>query len=60
MHREDLGADLVKPYPVNNQMMNQTLELRHGKAVKAWPMDRISDSQFTDVCTTSPKIEIHF
>ncbi|KAI0073603.1 plus-3-domain-containing protein [Panus rudis PR-1116 ss-1] len=43
----DLGADLVKPYQVDNQRVNQMLELRHGSAVKLWSMDKVSNSTFT-------------
>ncbi|KZT28301.1 plus-3-domain-containing protein [Neolentinus lepideus HHB14362 ss-1] len=42
----NLGANLTKPYPMNNQMVNQLFELRHSKATKEWPMDRTSNSAF--------------
>lgn len=42
----NLGADLTKPYPMNDQIVNQLFELRHGKAIKEWPMDRTSNSAF--------------
>ncbi|TDL27841.1 plus-3-domain-containing protein [Rickenella mellea] len=41
-----LGADLVKPYKLNNQTVNQQLELKHGDAVKLFPMDKVSNSLF--------------
>lgn len=45
----DLGADLVKPYNFENQITDQMLELRHGKDTKLFPMDKVSNSPFTDV-----------
>ncbi|KAJ1304624.1 hypothetical protein OPQ81_005766 [Rhizoctonia solani] len=44
----DLGADLVKPYPFEGQITDQVLELRHGKDTKLFPMDKVSNSPFTD------------
>ncbi|KAF8678095.1 RNA polymerase II C-terminal domain phosphoserine binding [Rhizoctonia solani] len=44
----DLGADLVKPYTFEGQITDQVLELRHGKDTKLFPMDRVSNSPFTD------------
>lgn len=50
-HVQDLGADLVKPYAINNErVVNQTLDLKHGKSVKAFNMDRISNAAFMAVC----------
>jgi RNA polymerase-associated protein RTF1 len=45
----DLGAELSKPYKVNNQLVNQTLELKHGMAVKAFQMDKVSNVGFQAV-----------
>jgi len=45
----DLGPELPKPYKVNDQFMNQHLELKHGKNVKAFPMDRVSNTAITQV-----------
>lgn len=44
----DLGADLVKPYLFEGQITDQVLELRHGKDTKQFPMDKVSNSPFTD------------
>ncbi|GLB39999.1 putative plus-3-domain-containing protein [Lyophyllum shimeji] len=43
----NLGADLVKPYRVNDKMANQALELKHGKSVKLFLMDKVSNGPFT-------------
>ncbi|KAJ3474574.1 hypothetical protein NLI96_g12382 [Meripilus lineatus] len=42
----NIGADLVKPYKVNAQTIDQTLELKHGAASKTWTMDKVSNSLF--------------
>ncbi|KAL5631405.1 hypothetical protein ACGC1H_007054 [Rhizoctonia solani] len=44
----DLGADLVKAYTFEGQITDQVLELRHGKDTKLFPMDKVSNSPFTD------------
>lgn len=44
----DLGADLVKPYSFENQTTDQVLDLRHGKDIKQFPMDKVSNGPFTD------------
>lgn len=46
----DLGANLTKPYKINDTMVNQTLELKHGKSLKAFNMDKVSNAPFTQVC----------
>lgn len=46
----DLGANFTKPYKVNDTMVNQTLELKHGKSLKAFNMDKVSNAPFTQVC----------
>jgi RNA polymerase-associated protein RTF1 len=42
-------VDPVRPYVVEGNTLDQTLELRHGASVKAFQMDRISNAPFTDV-----------
>lgn len=37
-----------KNYKVDDIFVNRMLELSHGKAVKAFPMDKVSNSAFTD------------
>lgn len=46
---EDLGVNLVKPYKINDRMVNQTLELQHGKSIKAFLMDKVSNSKIDSV-----------
>ncbi|KAF9238923.1 hypothetical protein BU15DRAFT_88171 [Melanogaster broomeanus] len=43
---QDLGANLARPYKINDQHVNQMLELRHGKSVKTFHMDKVSNSAF--------------
>ena len=45
----DLVSDGVKPYKVNDRAINHAVELKHGKSIKVFNMDRISNSPFTDV-----------
>ena len=56
----DIGADLVKPYKVNNQMIDQSLELKHGSACKTWNMDKVSNSPFTLVRACCPTVSNFF
>jgi len=42
----NLGPDLVKPYKINDKTVNQALELRHGKSVRLFNMDKVSNSPF--------------
>ncbi|KAG0703565.1 hypothetical protein DFH29DRAFT_916098 [Suillus ampliporus] len=44
---QNLGANLTKPYKVDDTMVNQTLELKHGKSLKAFNMDKVSNAPFT-------------
>ncbi|PSR75690.1 hypothetical protein PHLCEN_2v8981 [Hermanssonia centrifuga] len=44
----NLGADVVKAYKVNSQMVNQQLELKHGASEKTFYMDKVSNSTFTE------------
>ena len=45
----DLAPDLVKPYKVNDKTLNQAFELKHGKSVKTFNMDKVSNAPFVDV-----------
>ena len=45
----DLAQDLVKPYKVNDKTMNQAFELRHGKSLKVFMMDKVSNGPFLEV-----------
>ncbi|THH18000.1 hypothetical protein EW146_g2928 [Bondarzewia mesenterica] len=44
---QNLAADLVKPYKMNDRTVNQAFELKHGSSAKAFPMDKVSNSSFT-------------
>ncbi|KAF8581111.1 plus-3-domain-containing protein [Ramaria rubella] len=37
----------VKPYKVNDIVVDRMFDLKHGKAQKLWPIDKVSDSAFT-------------
>ena len=45
----DLAPDFVKPYKVNDKTMNQAFELRHGKSLKVFMMDKVSNGPFLEV-----------
>ncbi|KAG6860801.1 hypothetical protein C0995_007511 [Termitomyces sp. Mi166 len=42
----NIGADTVKTYRINDKQTDQTLELMHGKSVKPFPMDKVSNGPF--------------
>jgi len=42
----NLGANTPRPYRINDRTVNLTLELRYGKSVKAFVMDRVSNAKF--------------
>jgi RNA polymerase-associated protein RTF1 len=44
-----MAPGVVKNYQINDLVVNRVFELKHGKALKAWPMDKVSDSPFTQV-----------
>ena len=52
-HRKDLAADLVKPYKINDRTVNQAFELKHGKSVRVFTMDKVSNGMFVDVSKMS-------
>ncbi|KAG5644828.1 hypothetical protein DXG03_007553 [Asterophora parasitica] len=43
----NLAADFVKPYRINDKTVNQALELKHGKSVRSFPMDKVSNAVFS-------------
>lgn len=45
----DLVEEHVKPYKVNDKTVNQAVLLKHGKSVRQFNMDRISNSEFSQV-----------
>ncbi|KAK2460870.1 hypothetical protein APHAL10511_007340 [Amanita phalloides] len=44
----NLAVDLVKPYNVNNKTVDQAFELKHGKSVRVFTMDKVSNGPFVD------------
>jgi len=44
----NLAADLVKPYKINDRTVNQAFELKHGKSVRVFTMDKVSNGAFVD------------
>lgn len=44
-----LGPPDQKTYQVQNKVLNQALELRHGKFEKFWTMDKVSNSALLPV-----------
>jgi len=44
----NLAPDFVKPYKVNDKTMNQAFELRHGRSLKVFMMDKVSNGPFLE------------
>ncbi|KII91654.1 hypothetical protein PLICRDRAFT_696659 [Plicaturopsis crispa FD-325 SS-3] len=42
----NLAADKVKPYKVNDKIVDQAFELKHGKSVRQFLMDKVSNTPF--------------
>ncbi|KAI0327490.1 plus-3-domain-containing protein [Cubamyces sp. BRFM 1775] len=42
----DIAPNLVKPYKVNEVMVNQELELKHGDSTRRFAMDKVSNAPF--------------
>ncbi|CDO72114.1 hypothetical protein BN946_scf184962.g57 [Trametes cinnabarina] len=42
----DIAANLVKPYKVDEQLVNQELELKHGGSTRKFTMDKVSNAPF--------------
>lgn len=38
-----------KKYKIDEEFFDTWVELKYGKAVKSWPLDRVSNSDFSDV-----------
>ncbi|KDR77150.1 hypothetical protein GALMADRAFT_246379 [Galerina marginata CBS 339.88] len=45
---KDLAQDFVKPYKINEKTINQAFELKHGKSVKIFNMDKVSNAPFLE------------
>lgn len=37
----DIAPNLVKPYKINDQTVNQELELKHGESTRRFAMDKV-------------------
>lgn len=48
-YHADLSIDSIKPYKINEQIANQTVDLKHGQSLRAFPMDKVSNAMFTQV-----------
>ncbi|KAF9563835.1 hypothetical protein CPC08DRAFT_686074 [Agrocybe pediades] len=44
----NLAPDFVKPYKINDQTINQAVELKHGKSVRTFNMDKVSNGPFQE------------
>ncbi|ETW77432.1 hypothetical protein HETIRDRAFT_37203 [Heterobasidion irregulare TC 32-1] len=44
---QSLSIDSIKPYKINEQIANQTVDLKHGQSLRAFPMDKVSNAMFT-------------
>ncbi|KAH6910707.1 hypothetical protein BKA70DRAFT_1271306 [Coprinopsis sp. MPI-PUGE-AT-0042] len=44
---QGISTESTKPYKVNDRTVNQMVDLQHGKSVKAFNMDRISNAPFS-------------
>ncbi|KAF8960863.1 hypothetical protein BDZ97DRAFT_1273077 [Flammula alnicola] len=44
----NLASDFVKPYKVDNKTINQAFELKHGKSIKIFNMDKVSNGPFLE------------
>ncbi|KAF8874836.1 hypothetical protein BD779DRAFT_1565326 [Infundibulicybe gibba] len=44
----NLSADLVKPYVVDGKTLNQAFDLKHGKSVRSFSMDKVSNGPFQE------------
>jgi RNA polymerase-associated protein RTF1 len=47
---EDLSKEQVKPYKVNDKLVNQVFELKHGKSIRTFMMEKVSNAGFQQVC----------
>jgi hypothetical protein len=48
----DLAPDFVKPYKINEKMINQAFELKHGKSIRTFNTDNMSNWPFAKVSCT--------
>lgn len=50
----ELGIDAVKPYKIDDKIIDRNFELKHGKSVKWFSMDKASNSEFLMVGSPFP------
>lgn len=50
----ELGIDAVKPYKIDDKIIDRNFELKHGKSVKWFSMDKASNSEFLVVGSPFP------
>lgn len=43
----------MKPYKVDGKLVNHALDLRHGKSVRSFGIDRVSNAPFHSVSSSS-------
>ncbi|EIW79650.1 plus-3-domain-containing protein [Coniophora puteana RWD-64-598 SS2] len=43
-----LAMNLTKPYKINDTLIDRAIELKHGKSVRAFNMDKVSNSDFPE------------
>jgi hypothetical protein len=57
---QDLAPEFVKPYKVNDKTVNQAFDLKHGKSIRSFLMDKVSNSTFHPVGATSTAFTARF
>ena len=45
---QGLAMNLTKPYKINNTLIDRAIEIKHGKSVRAYNMDKVSNAEFPD------------
>lgn len=55
-----IGPDPVKPYKIDDKSINQLIELRHGKSMRLFTMDKVSNSAFLPVGAQLSSLEYRF
>ena len=45
----ELGLEPVKPYKIDDKFIDRNFELKHGKSLKWFSMDKVSNAEFPEV-----------
>lgn len=45
---KDLSKETVKPYKVNDKLVNQGFDLKHGTSIRSFNMDKVSNGPFIE------------